>query len=62
MLTHEVGHVLGLVHSADPGALMSPYYVADRVALTASDVAAVEALYGGGAGGGDGGDGGQERL
>ena len=39
---HEIGHCLGLAHGA-PSQVMSPYYVANRVALTPADVAAARA-------------------
>ena len=39
---HEIGHCLGLAHGA-PAQVMSPYYVANRVALTPADVAAARA-------------------
>ena len=40
---HEIGHCLGLAHSARPNEVMSPYYVANRVALSRGDVAAARA-------------------
>lgn len=43
---HEAGHVLGLDHSADPTALM--YADAKRSEPTASDLAGLHSLYGGG--------------
>jgi hypothetical protein len=46
---HELGHILGLAHSAVSGAVMFPT-VADNFtlrALTADDVAGIQALYGG---------------
>ena len=39
---HEIGHCLGLAHGA-PAQVMSPYYVANRVALTPADVVAAKA-------------------
>ena len=42
---HEAGHALGLGHSADPGAVMYPYY-RFATGLTADDIAGIRALYG----------------
>ena len=42
---HEIGHVLGLVHSENPQDVMSPYYKADCVTPRAGDVMAIQALY-----------------
>jgi hypothetical protein len=42
---HETGHALGLGHSANPGAVMYPYYHF-ATGLTADDIAGVVALYG----------------
>lgn len=43
ILLHEVGHCLGLGHSADSNAAMYPYCCAP---LGADDIAAIQALYG----------------
>jgi hypothetical protein len=40
---HEMGHVLGLPHSDDPGDVMYPYNTATR--LTIRDFRTLEALY-----------------
>jgi len=45
---HEVGHVLGLDHSPDEGAIMYPEPGAERVGLGGSDLAGIHSLYGGG--------------
>ncbi|KAL6649015.1 hypothetical protein ACP70R_013239 [Stipagrostis hirtigluma subsp. patula] len=46
--THEIGHVLGLAHSASPEAVMYPNLKprSRKVELTADDVRGVQALYG----------------
>lgn len=43
VLLHEIGHVLGLRHSADPADVMAPYYAPTKTELTENDVAAVKA-------------------
>lgn len=52
---HEAGHGLGLAHSADPNAVMYPYYqmVTD---LRADDIAGIQSLYAARSTGGGGGD------
>src|SRR5262249_28124784 len=55
VLTHEVGHYLGLDHSLEPGSIMHPDYCANQSpcplsteelrALGADDIAAVCRLY-----------------
>jgi len=42
---HEAGHALGLAHSAQPGAVMYPYYRL-TAGLTADDIAGIQSLYG----------------
>ncbi len=42
---HEAGHILGLEHSADPNSVMFSH-LNGKTALTAGDVAALQALYG----------------
>jgi len=41
---HEVGHVIGLGHSANPADVMSPYYFKGRIELSEGDKAAAAAL------------------
>jgi hypothetical protein len=45
---HELGHVLGLDHSADEGAVMFPEPKPERARLAPSDLAGIHSLYGGG--------------
>ena len=42
---HEVGHVIGLAHSRDPLAVMSPYYSRNQTALMTEDKERTAALY-----------------
>lgn len=43
---HEIGHTLGLAHSADPNALMYPSYGGPHRFLGEDDIAGVQSLYG----------------
>jgi hypothetical protein len=43
---HEVGHALGLYHSAVPAAEMFPAYMGVKWNLTGDDVAGIQAIYG----------------
>ncbi len=43
---HEFGHALGLRHSADPNALMAPFYTGRRAFLSFDDIAGIISLYG----------------
>lgn len=43
---HEFGHALGLGHSADPNALMAPFYTGRRCFLSSDDIAGIIAIYG----------------
>jgi hypothetical protein len=46
ILLHEVGHVLGLEHSSEPGSVMFTHAAQTRTGLAASDVQSLRALYG----------------
>lgn len=43
---HEIGHIIGLDHSDDPGDLLYPYYDPDRSTLSQNDITAAQVLYG----------------
>lgn len=47
VLLHEAGHVFGLDHSDDPASPLYPSYLGVRSGLSAADIAALQALYGG---------------
>lgn len=46
ILSHEIGHALGLIHTADPAAIMNPGRSVLNLALGADDIAGVQYLYG----------------
>jgi Matrixin len=46
VMAHEIGHGLGLAHSADPNALMFPFYSGRRAYLGSDDIAGIAAKYG----------------
>lgn len=43
---HEIGHAIGLRHSADPNALMYPFYTGRRAYLSYDDIRGILAIYG----------------
>lgn len=44
---HEIGHVLGLQHSIEPGAVMSPFYTFSYpLQLSEDDKRGIQSLYG----------------
>lgn len=46
VLTHELGHALGLDHSDVPDSLMNPYYTEDFMGPQADDIAGMQYIYG----------------
>jgi hypothetical protein len=46
VMLHELGHSLGLDHSADTSSVMYAFYSGMRRDLTADDIAGIEAIYG----------------
>jgi len=47
---HEIGHLLGLSHSRDEGAIMFAFYSPERFNLAQDDIDGIQALYGAPAG------------
>jgi peptidoglycan hydrolase-like protein with peptidoglycan-binding domain len=43
---HEIGHLLGLVHTTDPNSVMFPNYVGERRKLSPDVTAAIQSMYG----------------
>ncbi|MFJ9468214.1 matrixin family metalloprotease [Streptomyces caniferus] len=43
---HELGHILGLGHSANPKSVMYPYYTVPKTTLGQEDIQRIQALYG----------------
>lgn len=48
VITHEMGHALGLGHSSARGSVMAPFYIPyeDQFSLHIDDIAAMQYLYG----------------
>ena len=47
VVSHEIGHALGLDHSNSPDDVMYPYYTGARSWLSAGDIQSIQSLYGG---------------
>ncbi len=45
LMLHELGHVAGLGHTTDPGAVLFPFYSGVKRALTQSEINGIEYLY-----------------
>merc|ERR1711954_165430 len=43
---HELGHSLGLIHSAEPGSIMAPIYRNSTMKLHEDDIEGIRSLYG----------------
>jgi len=46
VMTHELGHALGLGHSLVPGSLMNPFYTEAFEGVQADDIAGMQSIYG----------------
>jgi hypothetical protein len=50
VMSHEIGHALGLDHSSSPNDVMYPYYMGARDWLSSGDIQNIQSLYGGSVG------------
>lgn len=46
VILHELGHALGLGHTADANAVMNPYYQGVNLTLGADDILGIQSIYG----------------
>jgi hypothetical protein len=46
VVIHELGHALGMGHSAISAAVMSAYYTGVKQTLTSDDIAGIDSIYG----------------